>query len=302
MAEFKPRAIQARESFVNEFASIRRDIEALRNEHRAGATTVNGDFTVTGGGSIRVNGTGGIEVSDGGGITVRDGGRLEADGGQLVSRYRVTRAASVWIGTADSRDYDRNGVLVQHPDSADLFDASVNEDGSLSWVRAGTIDRPLDQYYTQANDIHQHSQGRAYLGSSSSNVQIYTQSTTSSPVNAHIDPATNVVSRSTSSRRYKQDEEEYTIDPNIVLKMQGKTWRDKSDVIKDPDTDRRYVGVIAEDLDEIGMGQFVIYDEHGPESVMYDRLVVAVIPVLQMLFKRVTELEVKLDDVRTQTP
>ena len=61
---------------------------------------------------------------------------------------------------------------------------------------------------------------------------------------------------------------------------------------------RRIPGVVAEDLDAAGLGMFVVYNEDGsPESVMYDRLGVALVPAVKALRDRVNELEDKIGEL-----
>jgi hypothetical protein len=119
--------------------------------------------------------------------------------------------------------------------------------------------------------------------------------TTGAAANMVIDSVTQIVTRSTSSRRYKQDIEDVEIDPKVVLKMQGRTWRQKSDVEADPYTEVRYVGFIAEELDDLGLDIFVIYDEYGPEAIQYDRLVVALLELVKLQQTQIDELLARVD-------
>lgn len=127
--------------------------------------------------------------------------------------------------------------------------------------------------------------------------------------------SSNYIGKKSSSRRYKIAEEPigHTL-PGIedaLLGMEVKTWFDRrsserlaeaetekasgivpSDDLKDVDPLRRIPGVVAEDLDAAGLGMFVVYNNDGsPESVMYDRLGVALVPAVKSLRDRVNELE-----------
>ena len=133
--------------------------------------------------------------------------------------------------------------------------------------------------------------------------------------------SSNYIGKKSSSRRYKIAEEpiEYT-HPGIedaLLGMEVKTWFDRRsaerlaeaetekangvvplDDLKDVDPLRRIPGVVAEDLDAAGLGMFVVYNEDGsPESVMYDRLGVALVPAVKALRDRVNELEEKIGEL-----
>lgn len=114
--------------------------------------------------------------------------------------------------------------------------------------------------------------------------------TTSAGANCYIE-TTGTIQRSTSSRRYKQDIEDTKVDRDAVLNMRPRTWRDKQQVEADPDTDKRYIGYIAEELDELGLSQFILYDDEGrPDAISYDRLVVGAIEVIKDLAAQVAEL------------
>lgn len=113
--------------------------------------------------------------------------------------------------------------------------------------------------------------------------------TTSATANVNVDAVTGVLARSTSSRRYKQDIEDLDLDLAAILKMRPRTWRDKRDVAADPDRAPRYVGFVAEELHDAGLGMFVGYDAEGlPESVNYDRLTVALLICCRVLVNRIT--------------
>ena len=128
------------------------------------------------------------------------------------------------------------------------------------------------------------------------------------------------IQKTSSSRRYKIMEKPLLdLDPDMsrkLLEIEPKSWFDKASAdrwaeidsmkadgewteeMEDsyiPDPLTRIPGVIAEDLDEVGLDVFVEYNSDGaPESVLYDRLGVALIPVVRELRDRVDELEAKL--------
>lgn len=105
----------------------------------------------------------------------------------------------------------------------------------------------------------------------------------------------------TSSKRFKQDIEPVAIDPAAVLQLVGKTWRDKAEVEADPDTTSRYVGVIAEDLDDLGLTEFVTYDEEQrPHAVKYDRLFVALLAVARHQEQQQSAQDDRIADLEQQ--
>lgn len=106
--------------------------------------------------------------------------------------------------------------------------------------------------------------------------------TTGASANTFIDPSDSRIWRSTSSQRYKQDIADLTVDPEAVLRMRPRMWRDKAQVEADPKTDTHYVGFIAEELHDLGLTAFVVYDdEDKPEAIAYDRLSAALVGLAQ---------------------
>lgn len=123
-----------------------------------------------------------------------------------------------------------------------------------------------------------------------------------------------------SSRKYKLVEE--PIDDRVadfedkLLSIEAKTWVDKvaaerlaeyyteveagvepSRNLDDLAHVNRIPGVIAEDLADAGLDMFVHYEDGEPESVLYDRIGPALIPVVRRLRDRVNELEDKIGEL-----
>lgn len=141
------------------------------------------------------------------------------------------------------------------------------------------------------------SAGQLALNGGTGGVRI-AHSTTGAAANCFIDPSDNRIWRSTSSLRYKQDVEVAEVDPADVLRLQPKTWRDKAEVEADPATERRYTGLVAEDLHELPtMRQFVVYDDEGqPEAIAEPRLFVALVELAKSQEKRLAALEALVPD------
>jgi hypothetical protein len=129
----------------------------------------------------------------------------------------------------------------------------------------------------------------------SDQLALFSLPTTGSSANLRLDPSTAAVQFVTSSLRYKQDVEDAIVNVKDVLKLQGRTWRQKTDVEKDPKTEVRYIGFIAEELDKLpSLRQFVEYNEEGqPDAIQYDRITVALIELVKSQDKRIAALEAK---------
>lgn len=89
-----------------------------------------------------------------------------------------------------------------------------------------------------------------------------------------------------SSERFKVDIRPYVAPwSDIVTGLEIKEY----DRIEDGSHE---VGLIAEDLDALGMGWAVLYDDDGqPEGIAYERAWLALVPVVQDLMARVAALE-----------
>ncbi|GIN86981.1 hypothetical protein J6TS2_33670 [Heyndrickxia sporothermodurans] len=148
--------------------------------------------------------------------------------------------------------------------------------------------------------------GAVAVGSDTTGGRLYSMAaynrTYSGAANMYI-TSSGTIGRSTSARKYKLNEKPIPNDvPYKVLDLIPKTWYDKSAVEAysnavsqglnlDDDEDipfiERIPGLIAEDVLDAGLGQFVIYgepDENGNrevEGLMYDRLWTLLIPIVR---------------------
>ena len=111
--------------------------------------------------------------------------------------------------------------------------------------------------------------------------------------NLFMDSNGNVFRGSSSARRFKTDIRDISTDPAHILDVRVRDWKDKGAVANgDLEGQLRVPGVIAEELEELGLDQFVTYDEDGQTSgVLYDRLPLLLIPVVRDLHDRLERLE-----------
>lgn len=81
------------------------------------------------------------------------------------------------------------------------------------------------------------------------------------------------ICKSTSSRRRKTDIEDLSVDAETLLNLRPRQFRSLSPV---EDSDETFVGFIAEEADELGLGHWVGYDDEGrPDSFSYPSWVAA---------------------------
>lgn len=91
-----------------------------------------------------------------------------------------------------------------------------------------------------------------------------------------------------SSRRYKTNIADADIDPADVLKWRPRRWQD----INQGDDAPWNTGLIAEEVDEAGTPEFVIFDDEGrPDGIRKEILAVGQQVVLQDHEARIVELE-----------
>jgi hypothetical protein len=254
--------------------------------------------------------------------TIGKGGLTIKDGGTVTGKYLSGRTAFLLGAVADNTfgvsvlkdepesDLKRNlldvyrigPVLPYVPDGAnvvqslggDFFLARGSEGASLTAGPPGDSEVAGITVVADGGGINISStSGDVWLDGGTDGVKV-NHATTSASANCFIDPSDGRLWRSTSSERYKQDIEDLDVDIEAVLAIRPRTWRDRSEVEANPDTTRRYVGAIAEELDELGGGleQFVVYDDQGrPDAIAYDRVTVALIATVRDLADRVKELE-----------
>lgn len=96
-----------------------------------------------------------------------------------------------------------------------------------------------------------------------------------------------------SARRFKKNIVDAEIDVQEVLKIRVRNFMYKKEYDEDQDV---HIGVIAEELQELGLDQFVYFNADGePDGVAYEKLALALIPVIQNQEERLQALESKVN-------
>jgi hypothetical protein len=105
-----------------------------------------------------------------------------------------------------------------------------------------------------------------------------------------------------SSRTFKQDEQPAVIDTAAVLALQLITYRYIAAVEEHGDNAATEIGLIAEDVHTAGLTWLVDYDTEGkPFGIRFDRIALALLPVIQQQEQRLTAIEQRLDAFINQT-
>ncbi|MGX8197588.1 phage tail spike protein [Staphylococcus aureus] len=135
--------------------------------------------------------------------------------------------------------------------------------------------------------------------------------TYSAPANLHITSA-GTIGRATSAKKYKIsivnqyiNEDDQFSHSKEILKLPIRTWFDKYEseiMAKELESGKklsddtfklsRHTGLIAEEVEELGFNEFVIYDDNGEiEGIAYDRLWVHLIPIIKNQQSKIEKLE-----------
>lgn len=134
-------------------------------------------------------------------------------------------------------------------------------------------------------------------------LKIYHPGSASGSANARINSDGSVTIAS-SSRRYKENIEDWEPDPSAVLALRARSWVPKDE---DPDlaltANGRYVGFVAEEVEQTGLTDLVSYslDEDGsprPEALNYDRFAAAHQSVLRKHESEIQSLKNENDGLR----
>jgi hypothetical protein len=99
------------------------------------------------------------------------------------------------------------------------------------------------------------------------------------------DTATGIIYYSTSSLRYKTNIQNLTDNFSSILKLTPRSFTCKN-------TGKHDIGLIAEEVDALGLKNLVIYDKDGqPESLKYDRIPLYLLEVLKTRQNNIEDLK-----------
>lgn len=109
--------------------------------------------------------------------------------------------------------------------------------------------------------------------------------------NVHMGDTTGLLRRITSSIRYKKDVRDAAKLPNL-LDLRTVYFKAKYPLEGEDNPNREHYGVIAEEVDALGLSDLVVYNEKNqPESVAFSHFGIALIPYVKDLEERVSALE-----------
>jgi hypothetical protein len=98
-----------------------------------------------------------------------------------------------------------------------------------------------------------------------------------------------------SSKRYKKNITEAQLDVDKIRELKVKTFQYKAAFSTDETV---HTGVIAEDLVELGLNEFVFFDDQGnADGVAYEKLALAVLALAQTQADKLDALETRLNAI-----
>ncbi|ATF25337.1 hypothetical protein CNY62_02410 [Brochothrix thermosphacta] len=246
------------------------------------------------------------------------------DGYSLGTSNAVKNIANSTVNQGSAISGNKEGYLnvfsrqVINLSSGDLYSYGSLNYKSLASIEIGNTSRNKSEVAISANTVRLSAKDGDHILLSSDSTSAFVQSnviyrrTYSSAPNLYITDL-GTIGRSTSASKYKLAiEEDKTDNYKNILKLKHKTWYDKANTetyaraLDNKDTFdwdnpedevlpvERIHGLIAEDLVEAGLTEFVSYGELNDdgtkevEGIQYDRLVV---PLLQIVKDHQIEIE-----------
>ena len=179
--------------------------------------------------------------------------------------------------------------------AANLFVGASGNSGNYGrfTAKAATADATSNVIYlessTPARLFQVRSDGYFVTGAAASSPY---NNTTGSAANVFVD-SSGVLYRSTSSLKYKTNVQDSAHGLSEVLQLRSVTYQTKSEA----DNQKVFGGFIAEEIDGIGLSEFVSYraDDGTPDAIDYGNMV-------SLMAKAIQELNKKFDDYVASHP
>ena len=219
---------------------------------------------------------------------------LGSEGGPAINAANITAGTINGINIIGTDITGTSTITGAQITGGSISGATVAASGTVTSIGGfeGPSVNTADIYATQSLTIEGNSdlQGRII---SAGTYNAVASSTANVLINVN-----NFFQRTTSSRRYKSDIQD--IDYGIKgLELQPRSWVDKAAYEENGnsiDGLTRITGFIAEEVHELGLTELVQYNEDGlPEAVNYDRITVALIPVLNQQQALIESLTARIE-------
>ncbi|WP_117161346.1 phage tail spike protein [Paraliobacillus sp. X-1268] len=199
-------------------------------------------------------------------------------------------------GLIDSEVSLRRGVIVNSAGGGGTFISN----GAIGFNDFYDGDNRTASVFVQGNTLCLDANGTVVVQTSlRADGNLYSvgayNTTTGASSNVYISTA-GQFARVTSAKKYKTDIQAVDIDYNKILDLKPSHWFDKAEVAEnDGITDglKRYYGLIAEDVADVGLSEYVTFNGDEIEGIEYDRLWTLLIPVANDHADRINYLEME---------
>ena len=233
---------------------------------------------------------------DGQGLTLRPSDSNTGDGRNTGMTLIGSKMYFDFLKNGSTKDYDAR-IIYNEDDLPNALQIR-NTLGGIYFRLAGSIPvRILDNYVSfVTGDKATTFQSDGFVRSTH-----IAQNTTSATSNVHI-RSDGVMFMIGSASKYKSDiqllenEVEYA---KRILELHPKSWIDKGEQERG-DVRERYYGVIAEDVETLGLSDYTNKNKDGElESVQYDRLWTLLLPIVREQDSEIKNLKQELADLKT---
>lgn len=194
----------------------------------------------------------------------------DGSGANLTERMRISAGGYVAIGRATT-------------DTVRLF---------VQGSTTGSSDFALNLYNSaEAQLMYVRNDGLITTGAAASSPY---NNTTGSAANMYVD-SSGILYRSTSSLRYKSDVTDATHGLADVLKLRSVTYKGIND------GDKVFGGLIAEEVHDAGLTEFVAYDNEGrPDALHYGNMVALLVKAVQEQQEQIKTLQDRIAELETK--
>ena len=232
---------------------------------------------------------------------------VDADGsvGIGVADGDVTNdgtAARTYVGIIGTANRGRLNIGSTAHDGADggvvSFVNGANQLGNIYMDTNSGVQNAGKMYINSTDELSIIMGGTVSVKVTSSGQLVLTVSkddTTSDSANANIRSSDGLVRRSTSSLRYKNSIKDATHGLAELMKLRSVTYKGNND------GDIIFGGLIAEEVHDAGLTEFVDYDtQDRPDSLKYTHMVALCVKAIQELSAKNDTLETQVADLITR--
>ena len=225
------------------------------------------------------------------------GGSLNINGNAIIdtSGYLTATGATI-TGTITSTNGNIGGWSIS---STQLYAGTTYMNSSTGVIYAGGS-LQTNGNVVAGTGLTVASGASTFAGNVSTNAFLYNAgyASTTGAANMRINTASGLIAYTSSSERYKVEIEPQTIPNESILSLVAKSYFDKIEYEENNNSGtglQRWLGLIAEDIAKLPILKdlLVEYKDDEPNSVYYDRIAVALIPLLQDHEARLNKLEGK---------